>query len=535
MTNNVEQELREAIDSVLNLVSRKKLVVAGPGTGKTYLFEKLLEQSPGTRKDRLILTFVNNLKNDLEQSLGDLAKVFTLHGYCQSLIHRQNKLRGGMSAEFRCYPKLASLIKQDWVWLQGMDAPKFVDEMRRLDCPDEHEAFYFGRSDYYDAVGFDDSVYRVYRQLLENPDLVPSYELVLIDEFQDFNRMEAGFIDLLADQNAIVIAGDDDQALYSKLRGASWDFIRSHYDGDEYDVFPLPFCMRCTEVIVGAVNDIIERARSEANLDGRIDKPYRFYEPLKGEDSRLYPKIILAQTSVQRGNANYFGRYIEEAIRAIPNADIETAKEKNEPVALIIGSKPYLPQVEQHLIKIGLINESIEQLKSERDQALEILHDDPNSNLGWRIILSCGNSPTAAERVIAAVEKGTPLAEMIPEEERIAVLREAEELIAARVDEDEVDDDTSNIKLTSFEGSKGLSAQHVFLIGLHAGELPRDPGQIQDIEICRFVVGLTRTKKKCSLIFTRNFAGNPKVRSPFLDWIDAERYERKWVNAAYWN
>ena len=131
MKNNVERERREAIDSVLNSASRKKLVVAGPGTGKTYLFEKLLEQSPGERKDRLIITFINNLKNDLEQSLGDSAQVFTLHGYCQSLLHRQNKLRGVLSAEFRCYPKLASLIKQDWVWLQGMDAPKFVDEIDR--------------------------------------------------------------------------------------------------------------------------------------------------------------------------------------------------------------------------------------------------------------------------------------------------------------------------------------------------------------------------------------------------------------------
>ena len=125
--------------------------------------------------------------------------------------------------------------------------------MRHLDCADDHETFYLDRANYYDAVDFDDSVYRTYRQLVKNPGLVPPYELVLIDEFQDFNRMEAGIIDLLADRNAITIAGDDDQALYSQLRSASWDYIRSQYHSGEYEIFDLPFCMRCTEVVVEAV------------------------------------------------------------------------------------------------------------------------------------------------------------------------------------------------------------------------------------------------------------------------------------------
>ena len=538
MAKSVEQELSEATQNILDSGSRKKLVVAGPGAGKTYLFKKLLEQSPGERENRIVLTFVNNLKNDLEQELGDLAQVFTLHGYCQHLLYREKRLRGGLSSEFRCYPKLTSLIKQDWKWLKRTEAPKFIAEMRSLDCPADHESFYIERGDYYDAVDFDDSVYRVHEQLLQNPDLVSPYELVLIDEFQDFNRLEAGIIDLLAQKNAIIIAGDDDQALYSKLRDANWDFIRSYHEGSDYDVFPLPFCMRCTEVIVGAVNDIIVRARADGNLEGRIDKPYRFYEPLKGEDSRLYPKIDLVRTTVQRNNANYFGRYIEKAIRAIPEADIEAAKEKNEPVALVIGSRPYLPQVEQHLIGVGVINENADQSKNEREQALEILHADPASNLGWRIILACGDAAIAADRVVAATEQGVPLTEVIPEEERASVLQEAEELMNTAVGEEDVNEvieNLANIKLTSFEGSKGLSAQYVFIIGLHSGDLPRAPDNIQDIEICRFLVGLTRAKKKCSLIYTQRFANNMKTPSPFLDWIDDDRYDQIRINAAYWN
>jgi superfamily I DNA/RNA helicase len=135
---------------------------------------------------------------------------------------------------------------------------------------------------------------------------VPEYTLVLIDEFQDFNKMEASVIDLLAERNSIVIAGDDDQALYSQLRNASWDHIRAHHVNGHYEIFELPFCMRCPEFIVGAVNDVILKARDAQKLNGRIEKPYRYYEPVKAEDSRRYPHIELIETTVQRANANYF-------------------------------------------------------------------------------------------------------------------------------------------------------------------------------------------------------------------------------------
>jgi len=537
MTNGVEQELQEATDRILQSISRKKLVVAGPGTGKTLLFRKLLEASPGGRDQRLVLTFINNLKDDLDRSLGELAQTFTLHGYCQHLLYRHAELRDGLSAEFRCYPGLVSLIKKDWEWLRDSQAPKFVEPMRHLDWSDDHEAFYLDRANYFDAIDFDDSVYRTYRQLVEHPGLVPRYELVLIDEFQDFNEMEAGIIDLLADRNAITIAGDDDQALYSQLRSASWDYIRSLYHGGEYEVFPLPFCMRCTEVVVEAVNDVIRTARAHTNLEGRIHKPYRFYEPVKGEDSRLYPKIDVVQTSVQRGNANYFGRYVEREIRAIPEADVREANDKHEPVALIIGTRPYLPQVEKYLIDVGLVAPNERDILSERERGLEILHDNPESNLGWRIILACGDGLVSAERICSASERGLSLFEVIREEERLAVLQEAEEVEGGQEREmDAVDapNNAMNIKLTSYEGSKGLSAQHVFLVGLHVGDLPRNPEQIKDIEICKFVVGLTRTKKKCTLMLTKRFAGEPRRPSPFLEWINPGRCEPITVNAGYW-
>src|SRR5947209_3929839 len=151
MNSNVETKLAEAVERVLRSTSRKKLVIAGPGTGKTALFKKLLETANGDENSRIVLTFINNLKTDLENTLSGSAKVFTLHGYCQSLLHRRRLLRGRLSTDFRCLPGLATLIKSDWKFLRGEPAPPFVDMMRHLQSGDELK-FYIERGDYYDAV-----------------------------------------------------------------------------------------------------------------------------------------------------------------------------------------------------------------------------------------------------------------------------------------------------------------------------------------------------------------------------------------------
>ena len=534
-----KQQLSESVDRVLASSSRKKLVIAGPGTGKTTLFKQMLERAPGQRNERIVLTFINNLKNDLEEDLGDLAQVYTLHSYCLGLLHRHPPLRGSLRDDFQCCPGLASLIADDHKLISGANAPPFVAEMRAL-SEENHSPTYLSRGDYYNAVDFDDTVFRAFQGLSSGSVAVDLFELVLVDEYQDFNAVEAGVIEALAKASPIVIAGDDDQALYSQLRNASWDHIRNLNHAGEYEVFMLPFCMRCPKAVVEAVNDVLRRANQLTRLAGRIDKPYKYFHPVKGADSAKYPLIDRVETSVQHKNANYMGRYIAHAVRQIPEDELEAARRGGYPAALVIVAQPYRNPIVQHLEDTGLAVDAKrdDEPRLARNAGLAILNEDPTANLGWRILLRADKPTFLAESIKRTADNSTPLLEVIPEQYRDDVLAEVEayELPAAPESENDVHDSSAvpAIKVTSFEGAKGLSAQHVYIAGLHDGELPRDPASIKDLEICKFVVGLTRTRKKCTLIHTRRFAGNLKEPSAFLDWIDHTRVDQLTVNAQYW-
>jgi superfamily I DNA/RNA helicase len=534
-----EVELIAIIETVLSSPSKKKLVIAGPGTGKTTLFKRLLQFAPGNPNQRIVLTFINNLRDDLEYDLGELAQIFTLHSYCLGLLHRYPALRGSLSPNFRCCPGLASIIMEDWELIMQSNAPHFVGEMRAL-SGETQIPFYLARGEYYDAVDFDDTVYRAYEGLSHKRARLVSYDLVLIDEYQDSNALEAGIIDVLAERSSILIAGDDDQALYSQLRDASWDHIRLLSKAGEYEVFKLPFCMRCPKVVVDAVNDVLAKANELDKLEERIEKPYEHFPPTKGADSAKYPKIAHIETSVQRQSVNYMGRYLVQAIAQIPKDEIETAARDGYPAALIIVAQPYRDQIISHIESAGYIVSTRHDPSSklDREKGISILKTDRVSNLGWRIVLRA-DAPSFLKETIAATADGiNRLADLIPHEYRKRVLIEVDRYDppkeVAAVAETPIQADVPTIRVSSFEGAKGLSAQHVYIVGMHNGELPYDPASIKDLEICKFVVALTRTRKKCTLIRTRNFAGIWKMQSSFISWINPNHMDFIRVDAQYW-
>lgn len=538
MPTTQEEEQDQAVRRILDSTHRRKLIVAGAGAGKTTVFKKLLEQLPkGASDRRLVVTFINILKNDLDLSLGHLARVFTFHGLCRSLLHRHPDIRTpALTDNFTYFPPLLKVIKSDWTFIRGGSAPKFAPAIRNLESGDEL-AFFESRSSYYDAVGFDDSVLRVHRSFEQDRGRIPAYEVVIVDEFQDFNRSEVEVLKALAHTSALVIAGDDDQALYGKLRDASETFIRDLYNDPDSEQLSLPFCMRCPAVIVDAANDVLRQAAAKGLLVGRIPKPYKPFAP-DSENSQRYNRLRVVQTSVQLKTANYFGKYIKQQLEALSEDDIRESYAKDCPTVLVIGANPYLRQVRDFLTSAGIPiltkADADDVFTIERRAGLELLKKSEDSNLGWRIVTDV-DDPAWLGDVLRKSEEGSTLGSLIPQDYRSAILAEVAGLEPEAEEENaslDVDETKPTVKLVSFEGSKGLSAMHVFIVGLQQGTLP---GRVvKDVDVCKFVVALTRTRRQCHLLYTTRFASKVSVPSDFISWIADSRKEHIAVNKTYW-
>lgn len=540
MHEEIKKEWEDAVGQIVDSDHKQKIVVAGPGAGKTTLFKKLLEKSRNSKQDssHLVVSFINDLVNELDRDLSHLADVFTFHSYCKQLLHKNPNLREGLTEKFAVFPQLATLIKSDWSFCYpNIEVPQFVKLMRST-TRDSAWSFFLNQSNYYDAVSFDDMIFRVYSKLLTAPHNAERYDMILVDEYQDFNMMEVSLIDILAQKSPLVIAGDDDQVLYGSFRGSSWNFIRSLYESPEYYKGRLPFCLRCPEAIIKAFDNIVSTATTLGLLGGRIQKPFQYFPPYKEADSIQHPKLQIIKTSIQKlGTGNYFGKAILKILHSIPHEDITKSREDGYPTVLIIGNKQYLKQISACLKENGYVLDEKEAMddfdKINIIDGLRILKESPLSSLGWRIVLEVDRPKFFIDDASKILQSNRPLSDFIPEDYRTSIIAKAD------IVEDEPEkvklptpaDGQPTIKLTSFQGAKGLSAQYVVIAGLHNGDLPKNPERIDDIEICKFLVALTRTRKRCYILTTYRFAGVPKQASKFLTWIDGSLKESSYLNS----
>jgi superfamily I DNA/RNA helicase len=518
-------ELRDqAVARVVESPSPKKLIVAGPGTGKTHTFRKLVESLPaGSRV--VIFTLINNLVDDLrelEQIADREVSVFTFHGFCKSLLFRGV----GDAGDFSYTAALPDLVNHDAELLDmefQVPAEQALSELRE---DEDSVRFFLDRADYYGAVGYVDSVYRVLKFFREHSDAIPEYQLVIADEYQDFNRLEASLIELLASKSSVAIAGDDDQALYA-FRFASHEFIRALFSDDKFEHFNLPLCSRCPPVLVDAANAFIEAAKAKGNLKGRIPKDFECYWPDKFVEHAAYARIAQVHCS-QKTTVELL---IENEIKRLYEAEKNEIDSGKDIPFLVIGpmSRHQLRGIYEHLA--ATIGEDFELDMPEKSgptisEGYDLLRNDSESNLGWRIVMF--HSPLEkeeAQRIIRETyESNVRLVELLPNDYKQLHLNAAQEQ-AAEEEQGALPAGKPKVKFTTFLGAKGLSARHVFVVGLNNGEFPERP-KATDAEVCEFIVALTRAKSSCWLIsnnrYSKELHRQIKRPSNFLSMIPAK-------------
>jgi len=517
LLENQSAQRQRYLDAILHSDSPRKLIVAGPGTGKTYTFGKLFENP--TKVRNLALTFIRKLAEEMDAEFGHEAEAKTFHAYCKMLLHQAY---GG----FLLSPFLTQVITEDSRSL-GYRFAQFDPAFQTLNEEAEEIQFYLRRGDYYDAVSFNDSVYRVLQIAKQQPDFIPTYDQIVIDEFQDFNALEVAFIDELQKRGPILIVGDDDQAVYSQ-RNSSPDYIRSKFNSGDYETFELPFCSRCPSVVVEATSSFIEAIVAAGGFAERIDRPFVPYLEDKEQENQAYPKIISANASTIASMA----KLVHLGIQKIPEEDIAEAHAKGYPCVLIVGQRQYLNPLNKRLQK-DYANVSFTQAYG-RDYTLAdgyvILLSDGYSNLGWRILAGAELPQSDLTEHIEGSMDGTAFVSLLPasfiqrhrsildilskenpEAADVKVLRallgDASDSLLQRFfkeekAEAEIDKAQPSILLSSFEGCKGLSAGHVFIVGLNNSVMPKiDPsGEVSDIECSKFIVAMTRTQKLLYLL-----------------------------------
>jgi len=186
----------------------------------------------------------------------------------------------------------------------------------------------------------------------------------------------------------------------------------------------------------------------------------------------------------------------------------------------------------------------------------EILRNRENSNLGWRLLAGIELPEDQLRGAVHSSQDHTPMKYLLPQdfvykhslileilrkqkiddadqESLINLLDDQSCLVVDHFypleeeEETEPDRNQPSILMSSFEGCKGLSAGHVFIVGLNDGLMPRiaPNDEVADIEISKFIVAMTRTRKLLYLLSNRWDYGPQGQRfnnSMFMKMIPAE-------------
>lgn len=146
-------------------------------------------------------------------------------------------------------------------------------------------------------IDFDDMLYNCYHLLRNNKDILSiwrnRYKYILIDEFQDINKVQYETIKLLsAPNNNLFIVGDDDQSIY-KFRGARPEFLL-HFPKDYKNVGKviLNINYRSTKKIINLSNSVINKnshryEKEIKTINEKGEEPV-FIELEDGEEEALH-------------------------------------------------------------------------------------------------------------------------------------------------------------------------------------------------------------------------------------------------------
>ena len=318
-------------------VAHPCLVLAGPGSGKTTVIthrtKKLIEEDGISPSNILVITFTKAAAMEMQQRFLQLmggkrlpVSFGTFHAvYFQILKYAYNYRAENIIREEKKYEILRNIVHK--TELDISDENEFVanllSEISNVKGEMLDVAYYYSKNcpeevfkkifrEYNDTliranlIDFDDMLVMCYELLTKRKDILKlwqdKYRYILIDEFQDINRVQYEVIRLLAKpQDNLFIVGDDDQSIY-RFRGARPEIMLNfEKDYPEAKKIILDTNYRSTPEIVAAAGKLIRNNKK------------RFEKQIRAERENGSKPVILPFDNVYK-ECNYILEEIEQLI-----------------------------------------------------------------------------------------------------------------------------------------------------------------------------------------------------------------------------
>ena len=261
---NFPYEVKRDNSQLEELVKIKKplLVLAGPGTGKTYALAykiKHLMKNEGARKNEIaVITFTNEAAINMRKTIsseGDEniyiepesqpSTICTMHKLCYDIV-REHYAELGFSSS----PQVIS--SQELKEILIKDAAQLIGEKRMVgketifcrqhgECAETTSPKCTICSQYrailkqFGLIDHDDQTFLACKLLRDNKDILKKVQscarYLLVDEYQDINHAQWEFIKLLTKGNTgnLFVVGDSYQSIYG-FRGGNPKFVKSFTD-----------------------------------------------------------------------------------------------------------------------------------------------------------------------------------------------------------------------------------------------------------------------------------------------------------------
>ena len=262
------------------------LVLAGPGSGKTLTIvnriKYLIEKCNVRPEEILVVTFTRFAAQEMKNRLCSLmgkknlpVTAGTFHGIFYGILRCTYRMSGqNILSEEEKYQLLREVISRQEAEVSDeedfildiaaeigkiknnrLDVEEYVPEKCSIETFREIYSRYEEERKQRRKIDFDDMLVLCYNLLSSRPEVLEGWQrkfrYILIDEFQDINRIQYDVIRLLAlPQNNLFVVGDDDQAIYG-FRGADSELMfQFRKDYPQADQILLGMNYRSTEYIV---------------------------------------------------------------------------------------------------------------------------------------------------------------------------------------------------------------------------------------------------------------------------------------------